>query len=94
MRFTRFLLLILKPLVCLCSRHSLDVLLSVDGLSATVYVKEILAVSSLIKSLLITCGIAKVAVCALLYDLGCSGIVLNLANNLLHFGSPFIVYNF
>ena len=70
------------PFCSLFCRHSLYVLFGVERLCTAVYVKKILTVRSLIKTLLVSSGIAEATKCAL-FDKRCSlSIILYLANYL------------
>ena len=64
--------------------QTLDVLGGVDGLGATVDVDKELAVSGLVQALLVAGGIAELATGVLADQLSVLGIVLNLADDLLH----------
>ena len=84
------LLVLLEPLVSVSRRHALDALDSVDGLSAAVGVQEELAALGLVEGLLVAGRIAEVADGLLGNQFRSFGIVLDLADNLLHSGGfPF-----
>ena len=69
--------------------HSLDVLLRVNGLSTTVYIEEELAAFGLVQAFFVAGRITELAGGALGDQLGRFGIILNFANNFLHFSSSF-----
>ena len=80
-----------EPLVGLRGGHALDALLGVLGIRAAEGVQEELAALGLVEGLLVAGRIAEGAEGALGHQLGGLGIVLNLADDLLHInGIPFM----
>ena len=85
------ILVILHPVVDLGLSHTNDILGGVDGSLAAANVQEVQTSGSLVQSLLVTCGIAEIANSVLLDQSGSLGVVLLLADDLLHESNSFLL---
>ena len=78
------LLVVLHPVVDLGLSQADDILVGVDGSLAAANVQEVQTSGSLVQSFLVTGGIAEIADSVLLDQSGSLGVVLLLADDLLH----------